>query len=106
MATQHPDNSGRAWFTNERYFSAQSEIEECYLCFSELGVDEYMWDWEGKFVDEAVMDRLYNKYYSYFKEQQIGRDKFLTFRIPNIWLESSHKLPRAFMNVITERKGR
>jgi len=101
MATQHPDNACEAYFTNKHFFSALDEIEECFQCFSELGVHEYMWDWEGKFVDEAVMDRLYNKYHDYFKEHQIGRDIFLTFRIPNIWLESSHKLPRAFMNMIT-----
>jgi phosphoenolpyruvate carboxylase len=105
MATQHPDNAGRAWFTGERFFSAHNEIEECFRCFSELGVDEYMWDWEGKFVDEAVMDRLYNLYHDYFKENQIGKDKFLTFRIPNIWLESSHKLPRSFMNMISAEEA-
>ncbi len=101
MATQHPDNAGKAYFNNKRFFSAQDEIEECFRCFSELGVEEYMWDWEGKFVDEAVMDRLYNLHHDFFSENQIGRDLFLTFRIPNIWLESSHKLPRAFMNMIT-----
>lgn len=101
MATQHPDNAGKAYFTDKRFFSAQEEIEECFRCFSELGVEEYMWDWEGKFVDEAVMDRLYNQYHDYFSEHQIGRDVFLTFRLPNIWLESSHKLPRSFMNMIT-----
>jgi phosphoenolpyruvate carboxylase len=101
MATQHPDNACPAYFNGKRFMSAQDEIEECYRCFSELDVDEYMWDWEGKFVDEAVMDRLYNQYHDFFKKNQIGRDVFLTFRVPNIWLESSHKLPRSFMNMIT-----
>lgn len=101
MATQHPDNACKAYFTGKRFVSANDEIEECYRCFSELGVEEYMWDWEGKFVDEAVMDRLYNKYHDFFQQNQIGKDIFLTFRVPNIWIESSHKLPRAFMNMIT-----
>lgn len=105
MATQHPDNAGKAYFTGQRFFSAQDEIEECYRCFADLNVDEYMWDWEGKFVDEAVMDRLYNQYHDFFKKNQIGRDVFLTFRIPNIWLESSHKLPRSFMNMITAEEA-
>lgn len=105
MATQHPDNAREAFFSGRRFVSAQEEIEECYRCFAELGVEEYMWDWEGKFVDESVMDRLYSQYRDFFCEKQIGKDVFLTFRIPNIWLESSHKLPRAFMNMITAQEA-
>lgn len=101
MATQHPDNACKMFFTGNRFISAQDEIEECFKCFSELHVEEFMWDWEGKFVDEAVIDRLIMEYYDFFKKNQIGSDLFLTFRIPNIWIESSHKLPRAFMSMIT-----
>jgi len=101
MATQHPDNACAAYFTGKRFLSVNDEIEECVRSFSELNIEEYMWDWEGKFVDEAVIDRLFNKYHSFFSKKQIGRDVFLTFRVPNIWLEPSHKLPRAFMNMIT-----
>lgn len=105
IATQHPDNALPCYFTGDRFINARDEIEECYRAFSELGTGEYMWDWEGKFVDEAVIDRLYNQYYDFFKANQIGRDVFLTFRVPNIWIESSHKLPRAFMNMITAEKA-
>jgi len=101
MATQHPDNACPSWISGKRFISAQEEIEECYRCFSELGVQEFMWDWEGKFVDEAVIDRLYSEYRDYFKKHQIGKDLFITFRVPNIWIESTHKLPRAFMNMIS-----
>lgn len=101
MATQHPDNASPAYFTGRRFISTQDEIEECYRCFSELGVQEFMWDWEGKFVDEAVIDRLYTQYHEYFKKNQLGKDLFLTFRVPNIWIEATHKLPRAFMNMIS-----
>lgn len=101
MATQHPDNAMPSPFSGNRYVSNADEIEECYRCFSELKVEEYMWDWEGKFVDEAVIDRLYQNYHDYFKKNQLGKDKFLTFRVPNIWQETSHRLPRAFMNLIS-----
>lgn len=101
MATQHPDNAHAAYFLNQPYVSAADEIAECYECFSNLGVEEYMWDWEGKFVDEAVIDRLFQDYYDYFKKNQLGKDKFLTFRIPNIWEEPSHRLPRVYMNLIS-----
>ena len=87
MATQHPDNAHAAYFLNQPYVSAADEIAECYECFANLGVEEYMWDWEGKFVDEAVIDRLFQDYNDYFKKNQLGKDKFLTFRIPNIWEE-------------------
>src|SRR3990172_2044972 len=101
MATQHPDNACPSYFTGKRFISAQEEIEECFRCFSELGVQEFMWDWEGKFVDEAVIDRLYGEYTDYFRKHQIGKDVFITFRVPNIWIESTHKLPRAFMSMIS-----
>lgn len=105
MATQHPDNASPSLFTGNRFVSAQEEIDECFRCFSELGVQEYMWDWEGKFVDESVIDRLYNQYHDYFKKNQLGKDLFLTFRVPNIWIESSHKLPRSFMNMISAEEA-
>lgn len=101
MATQHPDNACPSWITGKRFISAQEEIEECFRCFSELGVQEFMWDWEGKFVDEGVIDRLYGQYTDYFRKNQIGKDLFITFRVPNIWIESTHKLPRAFMSMIS-----
>jgi len=105
MATQHPDNACPSFITGRRFISAQEEIEECYRCFSELGVQEFMWDWEGKFVDEAVIDRLYTQYRDYFQKHQLGKDLFLTFRVPNIWIESSHKLPRAFMSMISAEEA-
>lgn len=105
MATQHPDNACVSFVNNKRYISAKDEVEECFRCFSELDVQEFMWDWEGKFVDEAVIDRLFNQYHDFFQKNQIGKDLFLTFRIPNIWIESSHKLPRAFMNLLSAEKA-
>lgn len=105
MATQHPDNACRTYLNGERFISAKEEVEECYRCFLELGVDEYMWDWEGKFVDEAVIDRMYGEYADFFREKQIGKDVFITFRIPNIWIESTHKLPRAFMNLLSSENA-
>ena len=68
MATQHPDNATKPYWHNQPYLSTSAELEECYRCFSQMGIDEYNWDWEGKFVDEAVVDRLLHKYYKYFKK--------------------------------------
>lgn len=101
MATQHPDNAGKPYWYGQAYLSTAAELEECYRCFSQLGIDEYNWDWEGKFVDEAVVDRLLHRYYKYFKKHNLGRDKFLTFRIPNPRIEKQYRLARAFMVIIT-----
>ncbi len=105
MATQHPDNACPTFFSNKRFIAANDEVEECYSCFSELGVQEFMWDWEGKFVDEAVIDRLYNKYHDYFQKNAIGKDLFLTFRVPNVWIESNHKLPRSLMGLLSAEEA-
>lgn len=101
MATQHPDNAGIALFSGKRFVSSSEEIDECYRCFTELGAHEYMWDWEGKFVDEAVIDRLFQNHYDYFKKNKLGKDLFLTFRVPNVTKEASHRLPRALMNIVS-----
>ncbi|MBI3955273.1 phosphoenolpyruvate carboxylase, partial [Candidatus Gottesmanbacteria bacterium] len=101
MATQHPDNAGKPYWQSSAFISTLAELKECYLCFSDLGMDEYNWDWEGKFVDEAVVDRLLSKYYNYFKKNPLGIEKFLTFRIPNPRVEKQFRLARAFMVMIT-----
>ncbi|MBI1909632.1 MAG: phosphoenolpyruvate carboxylase [Deltaproteobacteria bacterium] len=102
MATQHPDNAQAPYWGTSPFISTGEEVEEAYRCFADLGIDEYMWDWEGKFVDEAVVDRLLNHYLPYFRKNQLGRDKFLTFRIPNIWKEKAHhRLARSYMGILT-----
>lgn len=105
MATQHPDNASVSPYTGTRYVSAADEIGECQWCFQDLDVQEYMWDWEGKFVDEAVIDRLFQTYPDYFRAEPLGQRRHLTFRIPNIWEEASHRLPRAFMNLISAEQA-
>ena len=101
MATQHPDNACAPYWSGNPFITTGEEIEEAHRCFAEMGIEEYMWDWEGKFVDEAVIDRLFRKYREFFLEHQIGRDIFLTYRVPNIWQESGYRLMRPFMNILS-----
>lgn len=101
MATQHPDNAYPPYWSENPFITTTEEIEEAHRCFAEMGIEEYMWDWEGKFVDEAVVDRLFRKYREFFLEHQIGRDIFLTYRVPNIWQESGYRLMRPFMNILS-----
>ncbi len=97
MGSQHPDNASIPYWHNKALVSAQKEIKELFLCFSELGIDEFMWDWEGKLVDEAVIERILSKYTEYFLEHQVGKEKFITFRLPNPRVETEFRLGRAFM---------
>ncbi len=101
MATQHPDNANSPYWNSEAFVSTAREVEECYRSFADLACDEYMWDWEGKFVDEAVVDRLYSKYYSYFHKHPLGKEKHLTFRVPNISKEGPSRLSRAFSGILS-----
>jgi phosphoenolpyruvate carboxylase len=103
MATQHPDNA-RAPYWDEAarpFVSVYQEISEAVTCFRDLGVSEYMWDWEGKHADAAVIDRLFSDYYDYFSQKRLGRDKFLTFRIPNIWEEKGYNLLQAMTVILS-----
>ena len=102
MATQHPDNANSPfWEIGDGFVSVQEEPEECVVCLRDLGVQEYMWDWEGKYADEAVIDKLFSNHYEYFKKNLLGRDKFLTFRLPNVWKEKGYSLIRACMVILT-----
>ena len=101
MATQHPDNAGVPFWHDSPFIGEQSEVDELYFNLSVLGNDEYMWDWEGKFADEAMIEKLVSKYFDFFRTQQIGRDLFITLRIPNIWEEKTFKLSRAYMSILS-----
>lgn len=103
MATQHPDNAGAPFWEKDHdgFVGSHEETLECVRCLSDLGVDEFMWDWEGKYADEAVVDRLFGEFYEYFRKNNLGRKKFLTFRIPNVWKEKGYNLIRALMVVLT-----
>ncbi len=103
MATQHPDNACAPYWEKDGdgFISTHEETLECYSAFKDLGCEEFMWDWEGKYVDEAVVDRLFHTYHHYFKTQQLGHDIFLTFRIPNLRHERGYSLARAMMGILT-----
>lgn len=101
MATQHPDNASAPAWSDTPFINTHLEVEEIYQSFFSLGCDEYMWDWEGKFADEGMIERLLTNYLEAFKEEQVGRDRFITLRIPNIWEEKTFKLARAYMSVLS-----
>jgi phosphoenolpyruvate carboxylase len=101
MATQHPDNAGAPWWRRDAFIPTQDEIDELLLLFRELPIDEYMWDWEGKYVDESVGEKLFSRAQEYFKEHPLGSEKHLTYRIPAFDGDRMHRMARAFMNILS-----
>lgn len=103
MGTQHPDNaSAPYWEKNgDGYVSIHEEVQEAASALMDVGCEEYLWDWEGKHVDEGVIEKLLTEHHDFFSKKEIGKDVFITFRIPNIWEEKGRSLARAFMNILT-----
>ena len=101
MATQHPDNASAPFWERDGdgFISSYEEVAESMSCFTALGAQEFMRDWEGKNADEAVIDKLFTQYHGYFSKHPLGKEKFLTFRLPNVWEEKGYSLIRALMVV-------
>ena len=105
MSTQHPDNVATPFFSDSDVLAGEAEVKEAFFVFSQLGCREQMWDSEGKEVDNQVVEKLLSKYHHFFKATKLGKDVFLTYRVPNpsveknqgkILLETLHSIPRAF----------
>lgn len=105
MSTQHPDNVSSPFFAKNPELDGEDEVLEAFYVFSHLGLDEQMWDYEGKEGDDYVVKKLLSKYRYFFKEHRLGKDVFLTLRVPNpefesveskILLETLESIPRSF----------
>ena len=103
MSTQHPDNVAVPFFAPSAVMSGEDEIREAFYVFSHLGCDEQMWDFEGKEVDEFVVEKLLAAHPDFFRAHPLGAGVFLTPRVPNprlepaqakLLLEVLHSLPR------------
>ena len=103
MFSQHPDHASKPYWLSQPFIQTHNELEECYLMFKEMGAQEMMWDWEGKHVDESVVEKLLGKYSDYFRVNPIGEKLFLTFRVPNPRIESGYRLGRAFMAILSSQ---
>lgn len=101
MASQHPDHASKPFWHETEFINTHAEIQEAFINFSELGINEYKWDWEGKLVDESVLERMWGQHYEYFQKDPIGKNKFMTFRLPNPKVETEFRLGRAFMGILS-----
>lgn len=99
MATQHPDHAAKPYWHDSEFISTIHESHETYLAFSDLGIYEYKWDWEGKLVDENVLERLFGEHFEFFKENPLGQMTYLTFRLPNPKVDTEFRIARAFINL-------
>jgi len=105
MSTQHPDNATPPFFSESEVMGGEDEVREAHYVFKTLGCEEQMWDHEGKEVDQFVVPKLLTNYGSFFKKKKLGRDVFLTLRVPNpsrekgsakVLLEVLESIPRSF----------
>ena len=105
MSTQHPDNVNNPFFSDSAELGGEDEIKEVFYAFSHILSREQLWDCEGKEVDNFVVKKLLTKYEPYFKKHILGKDVFLTLRVPNpsvekneakILLETLESIPRNF----------
>jgi len=105
MSTQHPDNVNHPFFSDNPELAGEDEIKEVFYAYSHIHCKEQLWDCEGKEVDNFVVKKLLTKYEPYFKKHILGKDVFLTLRVPNpavekneakILLETLESIPRNF----------
>ncbi len=91
MSTQHPDNVNIPEWSPDPIIDGDAEVYEAYYVYSKLGCQEVMWDSEGKDVDTRVVRKLLSKHWDYFSDHVLGKDVYLTYRIPNPTIETIEK---------------
>lgn len=87
MSTQHPDNASVPPWAGGSIIHGDAEVYEAYYAYHDLGCMEIMWDAEGKDVDTHVVRKLLENYGNFFKEKVLGEDVYLTYRVPNPYVE-------------------
>ncbi len=91
MATQHPDNAFMPGFAaGKETIEGDDEISE-YPNDYNLGIHEKMHDYDGKEANPRVHERILSneKFRQFFSRNIIGKDIFLTIRVPNPKIEKN-----------------
>jgi len=91
MSTQHPDNVNVPEWCIDQVIDGNIEVFEAFYAYATLGCQEVMWDSEGKDVDTRVLRKLIDKHLKYFESNIVGKNVFLTYRIPNPKIEAVEK---------------
>lgn len=105
MSTQHPDNVRMPFFVDSNVIGGEDEIKETFYTFSHLNSKEQLWDFEGKETDNHVVEKLLSRYPVFFNNHKLGRERFLTLRVPNpeyersaakVLIETLEFIPRSY----------
>ena len=91
MSTQHPDNVNVPEWSQGQVIDGNAEVHEAFFAYNTIGCQEVMWDSEGKDVDTRVVRKLLSNHWEYFSKNELGKDIYLTYRIPNPTAESVEK---------------
>jgi phosphoenolpyruvate carboxylase len=97
-ATQFPDNVSKPFWSFKDTTAAADDFFDCYVAFKDLGCHEYLWEWQGRKMDELVVKKLVTHYRDFFADNQIGKDYFLTFSTGD---SDVGALGRLYMSVIS-----
>jgi phosphoenolpyruvate carboxylase len=105
QGTQHPDNATKpAWSHRaDARITLEMEGEEALANFR-LGIDETMWDNEGKHADYGIGLKLVEQHNDFFTERQLGRDLYITYRIPNRWKQRGGVHRHVFTAIAAENE--
>jgi phosphoenolpyruvate carboxylase len=104
MATQHPDNASVPHWHHSAMVTAAEEVKESLVAWKEFGCEEVKWDWEGKLVEESVLERLFMTEAEYLAQRPLGSSHFLTFRIPHPHKEKGGRYWRALTSIVTAQR--
>jgi len=105
QGTQHPDNATKpSWSQrSDARITLEMEGEEALANFR-LGIDETMWDNEGKHADYGIGLKLVEQHNEFFTERQLGRDLYITYRIPNRWKQRGGVHRHVFTAIAAENE--
>jgi phosphoenolpyruvate carboxylase len=98
VATQFPDNFDRPFWSLKDTASASDDFFDCYVAFKELGCHEYFWEWKDRKLDQLLVKKLIHAYGPFFKDNPIGRKRFITFSIASN--DQVDTLGRLYMSII------
>lgn len=99
MATPHPDNHAAPEWGKSPFVSALDEVRECRAVYGH-GMGEFELNSEGKLLERDMVLRLLQADPDYFRENQLGRDRFLTFRLPHAVSERRYRMAAAFLTMV------
>lgn len=106
MGTEHPDNASPARFLNppSAKIMVKDEIAEFHYMFKKLGLDEVMLDAEGKAAEATPLMKLLPLDMEYYRKNVVGRNLFITFRVPNLEHKRDYRLPNSFQTILTSTR--